>query len=100
MYHITHSAGRRNRVCPRRARPLHGVEPLEPRRLLSAAPSRPDLIASSDTGVSDTDNITRFDNATPATALQFLVGNTTPGARVTAGFGPGAGVNPFARRRH
>src|SRR5688500_12923970 len=68
----------------RRSRPhvAHRLEPLESRRLLSDTPLRPDLVATSDTGVSDTDNITRSDNASPERALQFLVGNTTPGANV------------------
>src|SRR5688500_17898834 len=68
----------------RRSRPhvAHRLEPLESRRLLSDTPLRPDLVATSDTGVSDTDNITRSDNASPERALQCLVGNTTPGANV------------------
>jgi uncharacterized delta-60 repeat protein len=55
---------------------------LESRRLLSAAPLAPDLVGASDSGASSTDNITRFDNGTAATALQFVVGGTTADAEV------------------
>ena len=89
------SAHHRARTAPSCARApvgfaAHRVELLEPRRLLTAAPLRPDLIASSDSGVSDTDDVTRFDNATPAAALQFLVAGTTPGASVTLWLGGAA----------
>jgi hypothetical protein len=47
-----------------------------------AAPGAPDLAAASDTGVSDTDNLTRLDNLSPARRLTFTVPNTTAGAAV------------------
>lgn len=47
-----------------------------------ATPGIPDLLPASDTGLSNTDNITRLNNATTASALQFVVTNTTPGATV------------------
>ena len=39
----------------------------------SAAPSAPDLQAASDTGVSNSDNITNLDNSTSGKTLQFAV---------------------------
>jgi hypothetical protein len=42
----------------------------------------PDLTAASDTGVSNTDNITRLNNSSPGSALSFTVGNTVSGATV------------------
>ncbi|MFI5377668.1 MAG: Ig-like domain-containing protein [Tepidisphaerales bacterium] len=48
-----------------------------------AAPATPDLIAASDTGVSSTDDVTALNNASPAAALTFLIGNTIPGAIVS-----------------
>jgi len=45
-------------------------------------PSQPDLDATADTGVSDSDNITKLNNSSPGTALSFTIGNTTPGATV------------------
>ncbi|MHB1037644.1 MAG: Ig-like domain-containing protein [Pirellulales bacterium] len=59
------------------------VEVLEGRRLLTASPAMPDLLAISDTGISDTDNLTNLDNRQPANALQFAIGNTIAGATVT-----------------
>jgi parallel beta-helix repeat protein len=49
---------------------------------ITAAPSAPDLIAASDTGDSNTDDLTRLDNSTPSRALQFQVDGTVPGATV------------------
>ena len=72
-----------SRRAERRRAASHYVEPLEGRRLLSTAPFRPDLVAAADTGVSDADNVTRYDNTTFPTALHFLVGDTVPGALVT-----------------
>ena len=46
-------------------------------------PPVPDLLAASDTGVSDTDNLTRLDNSSAAKTLQFAVSNTVSGATVT-----------------
>ena len=51
--------------------------------LMSANPGVPDLLPESDTGVSDQDNITRLDNASPGNALRFQVPDTIPGATVT-----------------
>ena len=42
-----------------------------------------DLAPASDSGVSDSDNLTRFNNERPADALQFQVGGTFTGATVT-----------------
>lgn len=58
------------------------LEPLESRRLLSAAPAAPDLAASTDSGVSDTDNITLNNNAAAERELEFLVAGTVAGATV------------------
>jgi hypothetical protein len=49
----------------------------------SPAPSAPDLLPASDTGASDSDNLTNLDNSQPGQALQFAVGNTLAGATVT-----------------
>ncbi|MHB1037111.1 MAG: Ig-like domain-containing protein [Pirellulales bacterium] len=46
-------------------------------------PSAPDLLAVSDTGLSNTDNRTNLDNSLPEKTLQFTVGNTIAGATVT-----------------
>ncbi len=50
---------------------------------ISQTPGTPDLVAASDTGVSDTDDLTNLDNSEPSKALQFEVGGTVPGATVT-----------------
>ena len=42
----------------------------------------PDLMEASDSGVSSSDNITNLDNSNSLNRLQFLVGNTIPGALV------------------
>jgi hypothetical protein len=42
----------------------------------------PLLAPESDTGVSSSDNVTRLNNSSPGTALQFNVGSTVPGALV------------------
>jgi len=47
------------------------------------APATPDLLASSDTGLSFNDNLTRLNNATPGGALQFSIGNTIAGLTVS-----------------
>jgi hypothetical protein len=49
----------------------------------TAAPDAPDLLATTDTGTSSTDNVTMRDNSTLPKNLQFSVGNTVPGATVT-----------------
>jgi hypothetical protein len=49
----------------------------------SSIPSAPDLLAASDTGISNTDNLTNLDNSLPGKTLQFAVGNTVAGALVT-----------------
>jgi hypothetical protein len=49
----------------------------------SATPAAPDLSSPSDTGISNTDNLTRLSNAAPAAALRFTIPNTIPGATVT-----------------
>ncbi|MHB1037580.1 MAG: Ig-like domain-containing protein, partial [Pirellulales bacterium] len=51
--------------------------------ILTASPAAPDLLDISDTGVSNTDNLTNLDNSTPEKSLQFAVGNTIVGATVT-----------------
>ncbi|MHB1038630.1 MAG: Ig-like domain-containing protein [Pirellulales bacterium] len=51
--------------------------------LSSPAPSAPDLVADSDTGVSASDNLTNLDNSQPDKVLRFNVGNTIVGATVT-----------------
>ncbi|HSV12730.1 MAG TPA: FG-GAP-like repeat-containing protein [Tepidisphaeraceae bacterium] len=50
---------------------------------VSPIPQTPDLLAVTDSGSSTTDNITNFNNAAVAKALQFSVGGTTSGATVT-----------------
>jgi hypothetical protein len=50
---------------------------------VSATPATPDLVSASDTGISNTDNITNLDNSTSAKTLQFSVGGTVAGATVT-----------------
>jgi len=49
----------------------------------SATPSGVDLLAASDSGASDVDNITNLDNHDAAAALQFEVVGTVAGATVT-----------------
>src|SRR3954454_712429 len=48
-----------------------------------APPSAPDLLPASDSGMSAADDVTRFNNAGPAGALQFQVGGTVAGATAT-----------------
>jgi hypothetical protein len=50
---------------------------------VSPTPVAPDLAGASDSGVSPSDDITNRNNATPASTLQFVVGNTIAGAIVT-----------------
>ncbi len=50
--------------------------------LTTQAPSAPDLIAASDTGRSNSDNVTKLNNST-GKSLQFVVGGTITGATVT-----------------
>ncbi|MHB1038614.1 MAG: Ig-like domain-containing protein [Pirellulales bacterium] len=50
--------------------------------ILTAAPATPDLLDISDTGVSNTDNLTNLDNSSPEKSLRFAVGNTIAGATV------------------
>ena len=49
----------------------------------SATPAGVDLLALSDTGAGNADNITNLDNRSPAAALQFEVAGTVAGATVT-----------------
>ncbi len=49
----------------------------------SAIPTGVDLLASSDSGISATDDLTNLDNSEPAKTLQFEVGGTVVGATVT-----------------
>lgn len=49
---------------------------------ITAAPGTPDLLATSDTGVSQTDDLTNLNNATGADVLAFSVPGTTAGAEV------------------
>jgi hypothetical protein len=48
----------------------------------SATPSAPILFTSSDTGVSNSDGITKLNNSSAGSTLQFSVGNTVSGALV------------------
>jgi hypothetical protein len=77
-----HSAAKSRRYLERCAERWL-AERLEPRTLLTAPPldppSTPDLIASCDSGASAVDNITNFNNATAATALQFSVSSAVAG---------------------
>ncbi|MFN4244089.1 MAG: reprolysin-like metallopeptidase [Tepidisphaerales bacterium] len=50
--------------------------------LLPPAPTPPVLTPETDTGISDSDGLTRFNNATLDTRLAFTVGNLVPGALV------------------
>jgi len=45
--------------------------------------SHVDLLAGSDSGASDTDNVTNLDNSSAARTLQFVMSETVPGATVT-----------------
>jgi cyclophilin family peptidyl-prolyl cis-trans isomerase len=49
----------------------------------TAAPAAPDLQAASDTGSSDSDNITSFNNSDDATRLEFLVTDAISGSLIT-----------------
>jgi hypothetical protein len=49
----------------------------------TSAPSAPILTSTSDSGSSQSDRVTNLNNSSPATTLQFAVGNTIPGATVT-----------------
>ncbi|MHB1034187.1 MAG: Ig-like domain-containing protein [Pirellulales bacterium] len=51
--------------------------------VLTASPAAPDLLVESDSGVSDTDNVTNLDNSAPEKTLRFSVANTIAGATVT-----------------
>jgi uncharacterized delta-60 repeat protein len=48
----------------------------------TTSPSAPVLLPAADTGVSATDGVTRFNDATPGTALQFSIGGTLAGDTV------------------
>lgn len=48
----------------------------------SATPTAPLLVSTFDTGVSNSDNITRLNNSSPGNALQFFVNSTVSGALV------------------
>jgi len=50
---------------------------------VSAATDAPNLAAGSDTGVSDTDDLTKLDNSDTGKKLQFTVSGATDGALVT-----------------
>lgn len=50
--------------------------------LPSAAPTTPDLLPGSDSGISSTDNLTNHNGLSAARALAFLVGGTSAGAQV------------------
>lgn len=50
--------------------------------LLPPAPTAPVLTAATDTGISDSDGITRFNNASAATRLTFTVNNVVSGNTV------------------
>ena len=55
---------------------LAGATPL-------SVPEAPDLLDATDSGLSSTDNLTNFNNAAPAKAMQFSVPGTVAGATVT-----------------
>jgi len=48
----------------------------------SSTPGSPDLVSASDTGSSATDNITKLNNSSAGSALQFAVSGTVSGATV------------------
>lgn len=50
--------------------------------IVTTAAGTPDLVAGSDTGRSDSDNITKLDNHDGNSTLQFTVGSTVDGATV------------------
>ncbi len=56
---------------------------VQPQTQISATPGTPDLANASDTGISNTDNITKLDNSAANKTLQFLVSGTVSGATVT-----------------
>jgi hypothetical protein len=49
----------------------------------SLAPGTPELLAASDTGISNSDQVTNLNNSSPAAVLQFEVSGTVAGATVT-----------------
>jgi len=51
--------------------------------VISSTPTSVTLLASSDTGVSDSDSLTRLNNSSPASTLQFQVTGTIAGATVS-----------------
>lgn len=51
--------------------------------LPTPSPGSPDLAVSSDSDASSSDNITNFNNSSPASALLFNIANTLSGAAVT-----------------
>jgi hypothetical protein len=53
------------------------------RRWVSDAPKAVDLLPTSDTGISDSDYLTKLDNSSSGNALQFQVYGTASGATVT-----------------
>jgi hypothetical protein len=55
-----------------------------------AIPGAPDLLNATDSGLSGSDNLTNFNNASPAKALQLSVPGTTAGATVTVYVGGAA----------
>ena len=50
---------------------------------ITPATAQPQLLAASDTGISNSDGVTSFNNSTAGTAVQFAVANTYSGATVT-----------------
>jgi hypothetical protein len=59
-----------------------GMSPVVSVTIDTTIPSAPDLLAVSDTGVSDADNLTNLDNGRPDRRLLFAVGNAVAGATV------------------
>lgn len=49
----------------------------------SPAPTAPQLAGASDTGALNNDDLTKLNNSSAASALQFIVGNTSAGATIT-----------------
>lgn len=72
VYNVTISGGQ----------PAVGINFGNKSTVASATPGAPDLVDTSDTGTSNSDNLTKLDNAAPGNLLQFIVPNTIAGALV------------------
>ncbi|HQY87234.1 MAG TPA: M12 family metallo-peptidase, partial [Tepidisphaeraceae bacterium] len=65
----------------------NGVLTIQQSSLTSVIPTVPDLDFGSDTGTSNSDNITRFNNANSGSALSLTVGSTVAGALIEVLYG-------------